>query len=317
MSKYNCQICVFESSNKTDYNRHNRTKKHKEKVTQVRIKNATPPDDTPRHTIENELDVSKLENQHKCKYCNNIFTRSSSLTRHMKSCAEIAVKIRIQEKEEIIKEKDFVIKDTELTSLKKEITQLHKQLNTYETMLKSFSTPQTINNFNYICNNYPDTPALEGQKTYDNLIESKKLTLMDVISMYYYDKKLVVFIGDYIVKYYKKDEPKNQSMWATDVSRLTYIIRESCKKNGNIWAYDKKGCKTKKLIIGPALNFIRENLIKFCQENGGRTETNILKQMIAAAGTIEMIDNGELANDISRYIAPEFAVNQIEAGTIN
>ncbi len=37
MSKYNCEICVFKSSNKTDYNRHIRTRKHKEKVTECAI----------------------------------------------------------------------------------------------------------------------------------------------------------------------------------------------------------------------------------------------------------------------------------------
>ena len=55
------------------------------------------------------------------------------------------------------------------------------------------------------------------------------MTLIDVISMYHYDGRLVSFIGDYITKAYTYDNSKNQSIWSTDLSRLTYIINESCK----------------------------------------------------------------------------------------
>lgn len=308
MVKYICESCKYETDKKTDYSRHNKSKRHLEKVEEMPIHTQSIP--------KVYLDKNKVYN---CIFCENIYSNSSALSRHKKAC-ELKDKL-LKEKHELISEKE---KETNIVNIKtehmaekmelleKEIKQLHKQVNTYETMLKAMSTPQTINNFNYICNNYPDTPALEGQKSYTNMIESKKLTLMDIISMYYYDKKLVPFLGDYIIRLYKKEEPKNQSLWTTDISRLTYIISESCKKKGNIWTYDKKGSRIKKVIIEPILTHIRENLVKFCQEHGGTVESHILKYLIAANGTIELIDSGELANDITRYIAPEFAVKQID-----
>ena len=52
--------------------------------------------------------------------------------------------------------------------------------------------------------------------------------------MYFSDNKLVSFIGDYIVKIYTHKEPKNQSIWTTDISRLTYIISESCNNANDV-----------------------------------------------------------------------------------
>ena len=171
------------------------------------------------------------------------------------------------------------------------------------------TTPQTINYYNYITQTYPNAPALEGQKTYKNLLESKISSLMDIISMYYYDNKLVSFIGDYLIKLYTHKEPKKQSIWTTDISRLTYIISES-NKDGNIWSYDKKGSKTKKIMIEPVLQYIREQLFEYCQANGGSSKANILKKMIAANEVIQLIDSGELLDKINKYIAPEFSVKQ-------
>lgn len=125
--------------------------------------------------------------------------------------------------------------------------------------------------------------------------------------MYYDDNKLVQFIGDYLVKEYLNKEPTKQSLWTTDLSRLTYIISEA-RKNGNIWSYDKKGVQTKKIIIEPILQYIRNELYNYCQKKGGSTKAHILKKMIAANTIIQSIDNGELLDKINKYIAPEFSM---------
>ena len=264
----------------------------------------------------------------KCKYCENVYTSQSGRSKHMKKC-----KLNITNN--IITEKNNEIKDIKLQNLEDEIKRLQresrekekllklqakekeellkqqlekteKQLTTYEKMLQSMTSPQTINYFNYIVQNYPNAPPLKEQESYTNLLESKTMTLIDVICMYYNDNKLVHFIGDYIVKIYTHKEPDNQSLWTTDISRLTYIINESCK-GGTNWIYDKKGAKTKKTIIEPALQFIRNELFKFCQENGSNTKAHILKKMIACNSIILAIDSGDLSDKINKYIAPEFS----------
>lgn len=297
MVKYVCELCNYNTERKTEYSRHLNTTKHQQKVNDTpnnkKYKNKSQ---ATARDVNTTLAV--IEKVYKCNICKNTFSRNSSLSRHKKTCIE--GKIKDQEIERIKQE------------AKEKEEQYKKQLETYEQLLKSMTSPQTINYYNYIVQNYPDAPALEGQKSYKNLLESKIMTLIDVICMYHDDNKIVNFIGDFIIKAYTKKEPKNQSIWSTDISRLTYIISESCNninnESKNNWTYDKKGAKTKKIIIEPALNYVREQLVKFCKENGGSTEGHILKKMIIANTTIQSIDSGELSDKINKYIAPEFSV---------
>jgi len=312
MSKYNCDICNIHTNKKTDYSKHIKTKKHLEKVS--------------KHTNESQTYHKDIVNKniYKCPFCENTFTRSCNLSRHKKACGA---------KEDIIKEKDNEIKDNKLIILEKEIKKIQKeskekenflkkqfeeekynyknQLATYEKMLSSLSTPQAITNYTYISNAYPNTPALEGRKSYANLLESTERTLMEILTMYYKDKRIISFIGDYIIKYYKKKEPKDQSMWSSDIARLTYII-SSCAAQGTSWTYDKKGTQMKKIVIDPALNYIRQYCYDFCQNNSKKTTSKILEQMLAANEIIQYIDSGKLADDIVKYIAPEFSVKQVD-----
>lgn len=284
MPNYNCDLCNFKSNRKTDHSRHIKSKKHLENVSQTTITHIAAPDANPTDTF--------TENVYVCSNCNNKFTRSSSLTRHKKVCV------------------DTIIKDTKVTQLEKENERLLKQVETYESMLKSITSPQIVNYFNYICTNYPNTPALISQKSHVGLLEAKTMTLVEVIIMYHNNKTLANFIGDYIIKLYKKEEPKNQSMWSTDISRLTYIISESCGKDkSNMWAYDKKGLKIKKIIIEPALQYIKDVLFEFCQENSTAMDGPEFQQLKGALEIIPTINNGTLADEITKYIAPEFVVN--------
>ena len=100
-----------------------------------------------------------------------------------------------------------------------------------------------------------------------------------------------------------------RSLRATDISRLTYIISEA-NKTGNKWSYDKKGSKTKKIMIEPVLQYIRDQLFEYCQDNGGSSKASILKKLIAANEVIQLIDSNELLDKINKYIAPEFSVKQ-------
>jgi uncharacterized Zn-finger protein len=150
MVKHNCDLCGFSSTSKKDHTRHINTKKHLRKVNDNVQPIVTTRDDTPRHITKSV---------YACKYCDNVYTRSSSLMRHMDKCVLI-------NNNDIEIEKDMEIKDIMLQTLENEIIRIQqqakeekqimqKQLETYEHMLKSFTTPQTINYFNYIVQNYP------------------------------------------------------------------------------------------------------------------------------------------------------------------
>lgn len=59
-------------------------------------------------------------------------------------------------------------------------------------------------------------------------------------------------LGEVIVAGYQEDDITKQSIWSTDVARLTYLIKDITKK-GSIWTQDKKGNKVKLTIIKPLL----------------------------------------------------------------
>lgn len=306
MPIYICKLCDFKSPNKKNYNNHLKTQKHQKKV-----------QESLNETLEEpKRNIKKRD--YKCNYCGNNYSTSGSLARHKRTCVE--VKSKDIEMEALKKENERLQREAieEKKRLQKEAKEkeeiFRKQLESYEQLLKSMTTPQTINYFNYIVQNYPNAPALEGQECYKNLLESKVSSLVDIITMYHYDNKLVNFIGDYLIKTYTHKEPKNQSIWSTDISRLTYIISESNKteKTVNNWTYDKKGSKTKKLIIEPVLQYIRDELYDYCQENGSSTKASKLKKLIASNEIIQTIDNGELLDKINKYIAPEFSFKQTD-----
>ncbi|ARF09878.1 hypothetical protein Indivirus_5_1, partial [Indivirus ILV1] len=197
MSKYNCDKCSFTSNKKTDYTRHIKTKKHLEKVKETTNDTQMIPKVYINNTNEQKVMKTII---YKCIHCENVFSNASSLGRHKKTCDEI--KLKVIDVETIKKEYEKFQQQA-----KEKEEELKKQLITYEIMLKSMTSPQTINYYNYIVQNYPNAPALREQESYTNLLESKTMTLIDVISMYYDDNKLVHFIGDYIVKVYTHKEP--------------------------------------------------------------------------------------------------------------
>ena len=125
MSKYNCEVCVFKTGNKTDYNRHIKTKRHLEKVKQ-------PISNSKSIPIQFTSDSSKFI----CEYCKNKYASQSNLTRHGHKCSKkIINKITNDSEMELLKK--------ELKKIKKESKEKEKllisQLETYMNLLQTFT----------------------------------------------------------------------------------------------------------------------------------------------------------------------------------
>jgi hypothetical protein len=65
-----------------------------------------------------------------------------------------------------------------------------------------------------------------------------------------------------VVKTYKKDNSAEQTFWASDVSRLIYIVRSSIDQKDE-WVYDKKGVIIKESIIDPLLDEVYNIIVKY------------------------------------------------------
>lgn len=105
-----------------------------------------------------------------------------------------------------------------------------------------------------------DAPVLEYEIDDDVMSEQIKGSDTSDIGLvlinHHVDGNLHSVLGDVIVANYRKNDVKKQSLWSTDVARLTYLIREIGKK-GSLWTQDKKGNKVKRSVIKPMLKKIK------------------------------------------------------------
>ena len=71
--KYNCNVCNYTTSNKSNFNKHNKTVNH-------------------NTAIKNNNTHSSSENIYSCNKCKKQYLHKQSMNRHLKNCNEIDFK---------------------------------------------------------------------------------------------------------------------------------------------------------------------------------------------------------------------------------
>lgn len=171
------------------------------------------------------------------------------------------------------------------------------------------NVPHTVSSLTYANNTYADAPAIEKVK----IKQVKKIKncsddkLMSEIFSAYNNKKIDQYVGDIIVKIYKKEDPLEQSLWNTDTSRLTYLLKKYIYDEESKWIIDKKGVDTVKNVIAPILDNIKIMAIQYQVDNNDNED----KDKVLLINTIFVkllsdIDNKKLYKDILKYISSHF-----------
>lgn len=284
---FKCTICNYRTDDKSNINRHYKTKKH--------IENTT-----------NKKDDENLS--FICNECGKEYMYASGLSKHLKSgrCGTDVIKHLEEEYNKKLKAKELEIENQ---YLKRENTELKQFLQNKD----SGSTTYNISIKNFIQQYYPDAPALEPIENY-NLLEHKESTeLMDTLIHKQTNGQLSEYLGDFLVKCYKKEDPTQQSIWNSDTARLTYIIKDLLASNDSCWNQDFKGVKTTNFIIKPLLQYlntyVKDHIIKesniFASLKGVKMYWHI--DRIRTLSNIQKeIENGVLGGKILKYIAPYF-----------
>jgi len=290
---YQCIKCNYETYDKSNYNKHLKCKIH--------MNNYGLND--PQQEI----------NEYICLFCNKSYSTASNLSKHEKKC--IHKIIRIKELEIELKYANQKIKDLE---------ENHKTNTTiYNLSIKKFVQQQ-----------YSDAPPLLKLDDYslikyechEDEDENNKHTDYDInvddefisiLSFNHNNGCLHKYLGDFVIKYYKKDDPKLQSVWSSDVSRLTYVIKELLDNHQSIWNHDYKGVKTKNCIINPLLRYVKKLINEYWVlhvDNFRNVDTDYLNKLFIIFKSIheikKEISNGKLSNAIIRYITPHFYMNK-------
>ena len=314
--KYKCNECKYTTVNKSNYNKHLKSKKH--------LKNDTANLEKSQKQcvyLETKTVLSRKFKEHACTNCGKKYETRSGLYKHNKGNCEEGEEFYKQTLE--LKQK-LEEKTKELDIFKNErIKHLEQVVENYSKSSKNAkSITYNISVKNYVQQYYDNAPALLPMKNYEVLeFIDKRETLMDKLIFHYNHDTLCMFLGDFLVQYYKKDNPSQQSLWNSDAARLTYVIKQYIAKNKSLWIDDIKGAKTIKYMITPMLDYIN-NYVKDCikeesdkvidlsQEDG-----NIINKNLEILSEITTIINDHLLHDdIIKYIAAYF---RMENNTID
>ena len=331
---HTCKLCLYTTQDKSNYIKHLKSKKHIEKVTyDTKLEKSTfislakaPPIQLPynSHSPSRADDKTVLQ----CEYCNRIFTRYDNLGRHIKSC----VARNDYNKEKALEEKIKILNaelheyktnvkhyKAETEHYKAETKHQLEETNYYKQLLKEAGglVKKSVSSLTYIVDNYNNAPALQtiSAKEIDYFGEGEKKLIENIISSHKH-KTIGKYLGNFIIKIYKKNDPKTQSIWNTDDTRLTYIIKELMHNNSSNWIVDKKGIKTKEYLIDPLLVHIKELLISYQTNliipnlNNNSVEIEfILENSKIIIDLMNDIDDGNVSQDILKHISSYLKFN--------
>lgn len=365
--KYYCEICDYSTNDKANYSKHKKTKKH--------IINCNK--DNKSTTVMPSETQPKPSETHKkfiCNYCNLEFSRSYHLTRHLNLCKEKDSKHELLEKEfkkfkELVdiekKQKDnenkIKLLEEKLKSFENEKKILENNVeimkSQYENHIETLKNEnkfqkqiidsaggmikKSMNTMSYLLLNYNNAPQLEALPDYSIISKNTETLIKDLI---HYHKKgtFEKYIGDFIVKQYKKDNPNLQALWSSDIERLNYFIRELINNKNNDdklnlinkdnknnknnkneigkklnWIIDKKGIKVRKSIIDPLLDYIHQIGIRYLNEKNSlmpKLDTEDATKLVNDMQEIGVINcnikNKKISTNINKYIAPYFYLNK-------
>lgn len=356
--KYTCSYCNYSTDDFGNWSRHQKSKRHIKKSDESNKLTCTDSKLTPTRLLDDSDMTPKkdilnlgLKNQIKkynCNYCGKNYSKSSNLSRHLKFCISKKHSLLENQFEIYKKEKDIEIKekDTEcqlkiMQEKLKVLEEKNKTLENHIDTLKSENNFQkqlissaggiiqkSMNTMSYLLLNYNKAPELLALNDYSVISKDTETLIKDLVH-YHKKGKFDKYIGDFIIKQYKKDNPNLQALWSSDVERLNYFIRELINNknnpqeiviNNNVinknklnWVIDKKGIKVRKCIIDPLLDYIYNIGTKYLQEknniiaSSNIVETNYILSDMYEIGSINYgIKNRSLANNINKYIAPHF-----------
>ena len=331
--KYNCLLCVYETDDRTSWYNHKKSKKHKynelienqqkDKGNNIELLNSQHEIELLKEklrAIENEKNIIKQQLDETKKQCEKQLDDTKKQISETKKQIDETRKQYEKQIEMANREKDKRIEEIKehVETLQNE-NQFQKQLiNSAGGMIK-----KSMNTLSYLLLNYKNAPHIKELSDY-SIISKNMMELIKNITHYYNKNKLEKFMGDFIIRQYKKDEPELQSLWSSDTDRLNYFICELIKEQNNNkkkeetgskthWILDKKGIIMSKYVIDPLLeyilginsNYINDKNDELNDMDDNETK-NTLKEMQVLASINADIKNNKLSNGINKYIAPHF-----------
>ena len=250
--KYICKNCDYETYDKSNYNRHLKSKLHLTNNISDYIL------EQKKQKLKEQKKLKIIEDDRKfiCNKCNKEFSFSSGLYRHKKKC-QIKLTIVGEKKENIIlkKQENDAIKTlqasidklTEVMIKFNDNNKTQKITNNYVTVkyithnnintpgLEEFDYSQIFNKYNAILGVEEEEDNSKSESDNSNsednnnqvLIKENKFDkrLMEQLIMHYKNKTLYKYLGNLLILFFKKDDSYQQPIWTSDIARLSYLVK--------------------------------------------------------------------------------------------
>lgn len=266
--EYKCIICNYSTNVKFAYQKHTTSKRHIKKVeesntipTEGTIRNQKEPKGTLKYGNNKKSNKSFI-----CKFCDKNYSTSGSLARHRKICSNNKA-IKDTKYKDL---ENFHLKEV-IRILERNTEKLEEDTIYYKKLIDGAGilANKSMSTLSYILKNYPNAPKLSKLEDYSYLEQNDTDGSFDLLEMVFTHNKhgtLHKYLGNFIVNAYTKINPNEQSIWNSDSTRLTYIIRDLLDTSLD-WRVDKKGILTKCQIIDPLLVYLQNLLSKCLDDN--------------------------------------------------
>ncbi len=301
---------------------------------------------------------------YKCKPCKQEFAKSGNFSRHKKSLKHIENTEKYEKKSTQIKNMHAKLKDEkkqqEIDTLKKIMKEKESYymnvingkdkiidiMQTNDDFMKTHSgkltdviknqaeaNKKSMSAFKYITRTYNKTPALTqlNEKEIAGMLPYKpsgkgKHKFEQLVVRSEVENILFEYIGGLIVDKYKSDNPDNQPIWISDISRFAFIIRQNVitkdNKHSQRWVKDGEGIRITDLVVSPLLKRISVIMNEYIEDlddlNNDKKTTNHMRadnvaKMETSNEVIAQIKLNQLHKKIVKHIAPYFNMSTFGA----
>lgn len=249
-TNYECILCDFYTSKKTDFNIHLNTKKHKN-----------------NEILQNPNDFTKKNDRFNCE-CGKSYKHKSTLYAHKKKCIQETQQSILQNKDQDIKEliKTLLEQNNVVKAL---VDQNNSLQNTIKDLIPKVGNNNNINsnnNFNvclFLNENCKDALSM------DEFVKKIQISITDLL--YTKQKGLVNGISNIFIKNLNDLPEKERPIWCSDKKRKKIFVKE------NEWTEDVDNLKTKQAIKDISVVQVK-NIHKYTDQNSDWKETEKKKE---------------------------------------
>jgi len=297
MKRHICNFCSYETTDSSNWRKHNMSKKHIKKAQQL----TNPKIGVSKiiHTVSTLYPSEGKPKSYTCDYCKFTTSHRPNFYKHRNRCSERKLNNELDKK-------NNELLTQENTHLKQVIEMLR------ESLINGGNITSTNGNSitEVLYSKMKDNPALAiDYDDFYSIIRPKSKLAKEILANFEHNT-LHEFLSKFILKKVKKKNLYDQSIFASDTSRQTYYVKTRISDNLSEWKIDKCGIMVNELVIKPLIKIVESIIVDYDRSINTTDVTspeevkNLLKMKDENYRFILFIEDGKLNSKINKYLCP-------------